>query len=91
MNTPNPDKKRILDRINRIEGQVRGLHKMVEEKRGCPDVLKQVAATAGALRALGMVILEHHLRDCMEGAAAGRISQEELTKRLLDLFNRVGA
>lgn len=91
MDTPNPDKKRILDRINRIEGQVRGLRKMVEERRDCPDMIKQVAATAGALRSLGMVILEHHLKDCMEQAAAGRISQKELTRRLLDLFNRVGA
>ncbi len=91
MSTPHPDTKRILDRISRIEGQVRGLRKMVEEQRGCPEVIKQVAATAGALRSLGMVILEHHLHDCVESAAAGRISRNELIKRLVELFNRVGA
>lgn len=91
MRAARPDTKRILDRISRIEGQVRGLRKMVEEQRGCPDVIKQVAATAGALRSLGMVILEYHLHDCVESAAANRISRDELMKRLLELFRHMGA
>ncbi len=86
-NDPSP--KQLLDRISRIEGQVRGIRGMIEDRRGCHDIIKQVAATAGALRALGLVIMEHHLHECVDDTVTGKLSREELVKQLVDIFNRV--
>jgi DNA-binding FrmR family transcriptional regulator len=62
------DHSHLLRRINRIEGQVRGLRRMVEEDRDCFDILKQIAAAGGAIKGLGRVILESHLRGCVSDA-----------------------
>jgi DNA-binding FrmR family transcriptional regulator len=59
------DHRKLIARINRSEGQVRGLKKMVEDDRDCLQVLKQIAAAGGALRSLGAVILEEHLKGCV--------------------------
>ncbi len=82
------DHKKLIDRISRIEGQVRGLRKMVEEDRDCLAVLKQTAATSGAVRSLGMVILEDHLKGCVTRAARDRGRHEELIGEVIRLFNR---
>ena len=82
------DHKKLLDRINRIEGQVRGLRKMVEEDRDCFDVLKQIAATSGAVRSLGMVILENHLKGCVSEAIRDKGSDEDLIRQVVDIFNK---
>ncbi|MBX7257584.1 MAG: metal-sensitive transcriptional regulator [Candidatus Hydrogenedentes bacterium] len=84
-------KKRILDRLNRIEGQVRGIRGMVEQERGCYDIVKQVAAVNGALRSLGLLVLEHHLSDCVSDTLEGRMQSEELKQRLMDLFGRLSS
>ena len=83
--------KPILDRLNRIEGQVRGIRRMVEERRGCHEIIKQVAATSGALRSLGLVMMEHHLLGCVNDAVEGKMDRDVLVKQLLDVFNRVSA
>ena len=62
------DHDKVIARINRIEGQVRGLKKMVAEDRDCLQVLKQIAAASGAMRSLGGVILEDHLEGCVATA-----------------------
>lgn len=59
-----PDKK-LQDRLARIEGQVRGLRKMLEEGRGCEDVLNQLLAVRSGLEQAGLVILDRHLSDCI--------------------------
>lgn len=82
------DHKKLLNRINRIEGQVRGLRKMVEEDRDCFDVLKQIAATSGAVRSLGMVILENHLKGCVSEAIRDKGSDEDLIRQVVDIFNK---
>ena len=82
------DHKRILDRISRIEGQVRGLRRMVEEDRTCMDILKQIAATSGAIRSLGMVILENHLKGCVSDTIRNKGKNEELIDQVIDIFNR---
>lgn len=64
------DRKRIVGRLRRIEGQVRGLERMVEDDRYCIDVLTQIAATMTALEAVGLRILEEHTRHCVAGALA---------------------
>ena len=55
----------VLNRLARIEGHVRGIIRMVEEGKPCPDLLIQVAAVRAALNSVGRVILEDHLKGCM--------------------------
>ncbi|SEL51286.1 metal-sensitive transcriptional regulator [Nitrosovibrio tenuis] len=63
-----PDKGALIRRLNRIEGQVRGVNKMVSEDRYCVDILNQVAALQSALDAVAMLLLESHTHGCMQGA-----------------------
>lgn len=58
-------KKEYGVRLNRIEGQVRGIHKMVEEDRCCDDILIQISAVNHSLKSLGQEILNHHMKTCM--------------------------
>jgi CsoR family transcriptional regulator, copper-sensing transcriptional repressor len=64
-------KERNLNRLRRIEGQVRGLHKMVQEDRYCADVLTQISAVHEALRAVGRELMRNHLKHCAAGAIRG--------------------
>jgi DNA-binding FrmR family transcriptional regulator len=57
-------KRSVLTRLRRIEGQVRGLQRMVEEERYCADVLTQVTSVQEALRGVGRAMLHNHLRHC---------------------------
>jgi DNA-binding FrmR family transcriptional regulator len=57
-------KDRNLKRLRRIEGQVRGLHKMVEEDRYCPDILMQISSVQEALRSVGRELMRNHLKHC---------------------------
>ena len=59
------DAKAVINRLKRIEGQVRGLIKMVEDDRPCEDVLVQISSAKSALHKTGQVILECHLRHCV--------------------------
>jgi DNA-binding FrmR family transcriptional regulator len=60
------DKKALLDRLRRIEGQIRGLQRMVEEDQYCIDILTQVNSATAALRAVGMGLLDDHVRHCVK-------------------------
>ena len=60
----------LLTRVNRIEGQIRGIGRMIEDDRYCVDILTQVAAVQSALDALGLKLLEHHLHGCVAHAIA---------------------
>ena len=64
------DKDALIKRLHRIEGQVRGLERMVEEDRYCIDILTQVGAVRTALASLGLEILEDHVSHCVQGALA---------------------
>ena len=61
-------KDQLQKRLARIEGQVRGIAKMVDEDRYCIDILTQVSAVQSALDALGLQLLEHHLHGCVQQA-----------------------
>jgi DNA-binding FrmR family transcriptional regulator len=63
-----PDKSALLRRLNRIEGQTRGVAKMVGEDRYCVDILTQIAAIQSALDALAMQLLESHTNGCVRSA-----------------------
>lgn len=62
------DKEKVLIRLRRIEGQVRGLHKMVEEDRYCIDVLTQVASVKAALESVSLTLLDDHMEHCVADA-----------------------
>jgi CsoR family transcriptional regulator, copper-sensing transcriptional repressor len=64
------DKDAVLRRLKRVEGQVRGLQRMVEADEYCIDVLTQVAAATKALQGVAVQLLDDHLRHCVNGAVA---------------------
>ena len=64
------DKEALVKRLHRIEGQVRGIERMVEEDRYCIDILTQIGAVTTALESLGFRILDSHVRHCVAGALA---------------------
>jgi DNA-binding FrmR family transcriptional regulator len=64
------DRQKLLNRLRRIEGQVRGLQRMVEDDRYCIDILTQIAAVETALEAVAQKVLDDHVRHCVAGAVA---------------------
>ncbi len=80
--------RRIVNRLSRIEGHIRGIKSMVQESRACPDVLVQIAAVRGALDRVARMILDEHLTECIARAAKeGNIEVEiEELKAALDRF-----
>ena len=72
-------KDRNLKRLRRIEGQVRGLQKMIEEDRYCPDILIQVSSVQEALRAVGRELMRNHLKHCATQAIRSGGSDAEAT------------
>jgi len=62
------EKEKILQRLRRIEGQIRGIHKMVDDERYCVDILTQIAAAQAALDKVGLAILKKHTHGCVKKA-----------------------
>ena len=83
-----PDiKARNLTRLRRIEGQVRGLQKMVEEDRYCADVLTQISSTHEALRSVARELMRNHLKHCASAALqSGPENAEAMYDELVELF-----
>ncbi len=85
------DKAKILARLRRMEGQVRGVQRMVEEDQYCLDVLTQLSAVIAAARQTGLLVLEDHVRGCVLGAEnADDIDREELLTELIGAIDRFG-
>ncbi len=85
---PHEIDKKLIDRLARVEGQVRGLRKMMEEGRACEDVLNQLLAARSGLEQAGMVVLDRHLADCiLEGADVSPERMEQL-RTTLRLWSR---
>jgi DNA-binding FrmR family transcriptional regulator len=66
-----------LARLRKIEGQVRGLEKMIEDDRWCPDVVTQVSSVTRALQEVAVGLLNDHLRTCVVNAARGSVADAE--------------
>lgn len=80
-------KARNLRRLRRIEGQVRGLQKMVEEERYCADIVTQVSSVHEALRAVSRELMRNHLKHCASTAIrAGDAQAEAMYDELVDLI-----
>jgi DNA-binding FrmR family transcriptional regulator len=84
------DKEALIKRLHRIEGQVRGVEKMVEGDRYCIDILTQIAAVNTALESLAFKILDEHVRHCVAGALASgdKADAETKTEELLEAVKR---
>ena len=81
------DKDPLQRRLRRIEGQVRGVQRMIDEDRWCPDVLIQVAAIQAALDQVALGLAEDHARHCVMGAADG--DREDRTQELMAALGRL--
>ena len=80
-----PSHKSQLDRLRRINGQVAGLQKMVEEERYCADILTQLRAVQAALRRVEQEVLQSHIEHCVAGAVESG-SHRERDAKLGELF-----
>ena len=71
------DKAAVLARLKKIEGQARGIHKMVEDDRYCIDVLQQISAVTRALQSVALHLLDEHMRHCVVNAVKAGGSEKE--------------
>ncbi len=81
------DKDALLKRLARIEGQVRGISKMVEEDRYCIDILTQISAVQSAVEKVGLGLVDGHVRHCI--TPAGKQEREEKTDELMLAVGRL--
>jgi CsoR family transcriptional regulator, copper-sensing transcriptional repressor len=86
------DKAKIMARLRRMEGQVRGVQRMVDEDQYCLDVLTQLSAIIAAARQTGLLVLEDHVRGCVLGAEPEQdpVAREELLTELIGAIDRFG-
>jgi CsoR family transcriptional regulator, copper-sensing transcriptional repressor len=84
------DKNTVVKRLHRIEGQVRGIERMVEDDRYCIDILTQISAVNTALESLAFKILDEHVKHCVAGALTSGDEREAQTKteELLEAVQR---
>jgi DNA-binding FrmR family transcriptional regulator len=85
-----PDKPNLLNRLNRIEGQVRGVARMVEDDRYCIDIVTQIHAVRAALARVESELLKTHLGHCIEGAivSGDKAEQRQKAAELIQLLER---
>jgi DNA-binding FrmR family transcriptional regulator len=83
-------KSKVTKRLSRIEGQVRGLARMVEDDRYCIDIVTQISAVRAALRRVEEEVLRDHVAHCVEGAIASgdRADQRRKIAELMEVFGR---
>lgn len=79
----------LVTRLNRIEGQVRGIRRMVEEPRLCIEILQQLAAAEAALNRISLAVLRCHVEKCVpEGFNQGEAERTKRLNELVDIFDR---
>jgi CsoR family transcriptional regulator, copper-sensing transcriptional repressor len=79
----------IVTRLNRIEGQVRGIRRMVQEPRVCVEILQQLAAAEAALNRISLTVFKFHVETCVpEGIAKGEPDRSQRLSELVDIFDR---
>lgn len=88
MSPTKEEKDALIARLSRAEGQIRGIKKMMEEGRGCVEVLRQLAATEGALRSVAKTIISKHLQTCLDENSTDREGMKRLTEELSEIFSR---
>ncbi|MGC5617687.1 metal-sensitive transcriptional regulator [Georgenia sp. Z1491] len=84
------DKDRYLARLKRIEGQARGIHRMIDEDTYCIDILTQISAVTSALENVALALLDDHLKHCVVRAAkAGGADADEKLKEASEAISRL--
>jgi len=85
-------KQNLSDRLSRIEGQVRGVERMLQEDQPCAQVLHQIAATQAALHGVSVVVLRNYLEHCVADAieSGDRRRKEAVLNELMDLVKKFG-
>ena len=84
------DKDALVKRLHRIEGQVRGIERMVEDERYCIDILTQISAVSTALESLAFKLLDDHVKHCVAGALSSGddAAADEKSRELLEAVRR---
>ena len=86
------DSDALVRRLNRIEGQVRGIRRMIEEPRACIEILQQLAAAEAALSRISLAVFRHHIDHCIEDAITrGDGEHRQQLHELVDIFDRFGS
>lgn len=85
-------KKKALVRLKRIEGQVQGIQRMVEEEKYCVDILLQISAVQGALEQVSKIIMARHIESCVADTIAlgSELERARKIEELIDVFSKYG-
>lgn len=85
-------KQEVLERLSKIEGQIKGIGRMVEEKRYCIEILHQISAVQGALDRVARQTMRHHLESCVADTfqLQDKGQREKKIDELIDMFSRFG-
>jgi len=86
--TGSREANRLINRLRRVEGQARGLQRMIEEGRPCEEIFTQLAATKAALDRVGVLLISLKMRDCLEEETGSEIASREAVERALEAFLR---
>jgi DNA-binding FrmR family transcriptional regulator len=79
----------IVTRLNRVEGQIRGIRRMVQEPRLCVEILQQLSAAEAALNRVSLGVFKHHVEHCVpDGVAGGEPETTRQLSELVDIFDR---
>ena len=81
------ERRELMNRLKRIEGQVRGLQRMLDEDAYCPDILTQASAVQAALNGFCRTLLENHLRSCVAGDI--RAGRDEAVDELMEILKKL--
>lgn len=79
------NKEDVIQRLKKIEGQVKGIQRMIEENKYCVDVLIQIAAVRAAINKVGIKVFENHTRECLKTALETK-QEEEMIEELIDVM-----
>jgi DNA-binding FrmR family transcriptional regulator len=83
------EQQALLTRLNRVEGQIRGIRRMVQEPRLCIEILQQLAAAEAALNRISLAIFRHHVDTCVtEALPKGESERRKQMNELVDIFDR---
>ncbi|WP_062047069.1 metal-sensitive transcriptional regulator [Bacillus sp. JCM 19034] len=82
------EKTQLLNRLKRIEGQVRGIQKMVEEDRYCVDILIQISAIQAAMKKVSLNLMENHTKHCVKGAIK-KGEGDEVISELMEVIEKI--
>jgi CsoR family transcriptional regulator, copper-sensing transcriptional repressor len=83
------EQQALVTRLNRIEGQVRGIRRMIEEPRLCVEILQQLAAAEAALNRISLAIVKYHVERCVPtGVEQGEAERSKSLAELVDIFDR---